>query len=116
MLLDIAALLLLVPVVLGHGQVRSFITSSKTYPAADAYASAADPNSPIRKLNTYGPAAPFTGADITCGVGLSSFRDWPWWHLTLLNSPVGTMLRQSQLQSPQGVPLLSIGVNGLQGE
>lgn len=71
MFLGILAFLLLVPVVLGHGQVRSFITSEKTYPAADAYASASDPNSPIRKLNTYGPAAPFTGADITCGVRLN---------------------------------------------
>jgi len=56
-------------VVLGHGQVRSFITSTTTYPAADAYASSPDSSSPIRKLNTYGPAAPFTGADITCGPG-----------------------------------------------
>lgn len=56
---------------LGHGQVRWFITSTTTYPAADAYASSPDPNSPIRKLNTYGPAAPFTGADITCGVSTS---------------------------------------------
>lgn len=54
---------------LGHGQVRWFITSDTTYPAADAYASSPDPNSPIRKLNTYGPAAPFTGPDITCGPG-----------------------------------------------
>lgn len=57
-------------VALGHGQVRSFITSTTTYPAADAYASSPDANSPIRKLNTYGPAAPFTGADITCGVSM----------------------------------------------
>jgi lytic cellulose monooxygenase (C1-hydroxylating) len=56
---------------LGHGQVRWFITSTTTYPAADAYATSPDPNSPIRKLNTYGPAAPFTGADITCGVSAS---------------------------------------------
>lgn len=60
--------LLWASVVLGHGQVRSFITSTNTYPAADAYSSSPNPNSPIRKLNTYGPAAPFTGADITCGV------------------------------------------------
>jgi hypothetical protein len=51
-----------------HGQVRSFITSTATYPSADAYASSPDSSSPIRKLNTYGSAAPFTGADITCGV------------------------------------------------
>lgn len=54
--------------VFGHGQVRWFITSTTTYPAADAYASLPDPSSPIRKLNTYGFANPFTGADITCGV------------------------------------------------
>ena len=58
---------LFAPAVLGHGQVRSVITSSGTYTAADAYA-AADPNSPIRKLNSYGPPADFTGPDITCGV------------------------------------------------
>ncbi|KAG6856681.1 hypothetical protein H0H87_001895 [Tephrocybe sp. NHM501043] len=56
-----------VPFVLAHGQVRNFIASSGTYAAADAYASAL-PDSPIRKLNTYGPAADFTGANITCGV------------------------------------------------
>ncbi len=57
------------PVVLGHGQVHSVIIASPsaTFPAADAYA-AADPTSPLRKLNTYGPAANFTGPDITCGV------------------------------------------------
>lgn len=60
---------LAVPLVHAHGQVRWFITSTTTYPAADAYASSPNPNSPIRKLNTYGPAAPFTGADITCGPG-----------------------------------------------
>ncbi|KIM20926.1 carbohydrate-binding module family 1 protein [Serendipita vermifera MAFF 305830] len=54
---------------LGHGQVRSFITSTTTYPAADAYSSSPDPNSPIRKLDTYGPAEPFTGSAITCGSG-----------------------------------------------
>ncbi|KAI0826292.1 glycosyl hydrolase family 61-domain-containing protein [Irpex lacteus] len=58
------------PVVLGHGQVHSVIIASPsaTFPAADAYA-AADPTSPLRKLNTYGPAANFTGPDITCGPG-----------------------------------------------
>ncbi|KIM20933.1 carbohydrate-binding module family 1 protein [Serendipita vermifera MAFF 305830] len=61
--------LLLAGSVLGHGQVRYFITSTTTYPAADAYASSPDPNSPIRKLDTYGPAAPFTGSAITCGSG-----------------------------------------------
>lgn len=55
------------PVVLGHGQVHNFITAQKTYAAADAYA-AADPSSPLRKLNTYGPAADFTSPTITCGV------------------------------------------------
>lgn len=55
------------PLVLGHGQVHSVVTSSGTYQAADAYA-AVDPTSPLRKLNTYGPAADFTGPDITCGV------------------------------------------------
>ncbi|KAG8820677.1 hypothetical protein FRC19_008677 [Serendipita sp. 401] len=55
--------------VLGHGQVRYFITSTTTYPAADAYAASPDPSSPIRKLDTYGPAAPFTGTAITCGSG-----------------------------------------------
>ncbi|THG98883.1 hypothetical protein EW026_g3369 [Hermanssonia centrifuga] len=56
------------PLVLGHGQVHSVVTSSGTYQAADAYA-AVDPTSPLRKLNTYGPAADFTGPDITCGPG-----------------------------------------------
>ncbi|KAJ3555081.1 hypothetical protein NM688_g2773 [Phlebia brevispora] len=57
-----------VPFVLGHGQVHSVTTSYGTYAAADAYA-AVDPTSPLRKLNTYGPAANFTGPDITCGPG-----------------------------------------------
>ncbi len=57
------------PLVLGHGQVHSVTTSYGTYPAADAYA-AVDPTSPLRKLNTYGPAANFTGPDITCGVNM----------------------------------------------
>ena len=61
------AITISLPIAFGHGQVRNFITSSKTYAAADAYG-AADPNSPIRKLNTYGPAADFTSATITCGV------------------------------------------------
>lgn len=52
----------------GHGQVRYFITSTTTYPAADGYATSADPTSPVRKLDTYGPAVPFTGSAITCGV------------------------------------------------
>ncbi|KAG8909338.1 hypothetical protein FRC00_010320, partial [Tulasnella sp. 408] len=54
----------------GHGQVRKIITHNPvaTYIAADAYA-AADPNSPIRKISEYGPAAPFTGTNITCGPG-----------------------------------------------
>lgn len=56
-----------VGLVSAHGQVHSVITSSGTYQAADAYA-AVDPTSPLRKLNTYGPAANFTGPDITCGV------------------------------------------------
>ncbi|KIM20932.1 carbohydrate-binding module family 1 protein, partial [Serendipita vermifera MAFF 305830] len=60
---------LLASSILGHGQVRHFITSTTTYRAADAYASLPDPNSPIRKLDTYGPAAPFTDATITCGSG-----------------------------------------------
>lgn len=55
------------PLVFGHGQVHSVTTSYGTYAAADAYA-AVDPTSPLRKLNTYGPAANFTGPDITCGV------------------------------------------------
>jgi lytic cellulose monooxygenase (C1-hydroxylating) len=50
----------------GHGQVHSVITSSGPYQAADAY-QAADPTSPLRKLNTYGPAN-FTDSEITCGV------------------------------------------------
>ena len=57
------------PLVLGHGQVHSVVTSYGTYPVADAYA-AVNPASPMRKLNTYGPAADFTGADITCGVSI----------------------------------------------
>lgn len=58
-----------IPLVLGHGQVHSVIIASPaaTYQAADAYA-AVLPTSPLRKLNTYGPAADFTGPDITCGV------------------------------------------------
>lgn len=66
--ISLAAFCSLLPSVLGHGQVRNFIASSGTYPAADAYASAL-PNSPIRKLNTYGPAADFTSATIACGEG-----------------------------------------------
>lgn len=70
--IKVASLVLLAvvtPSVLGHGQVHSVIISSPsaTFQAADAYA-AADPASPLRKLNTYGPAANFTGPDITCGV------------------------------------------------
>ena len=65
------ALLASLPLVFGHGQVHNFITSQRTYAAADAYASA-DPTSPLRKLNTYGPAADFTSPTITCGVCISS--------------------------------------------
>ncbi|KAG6916994.1 hypothetical protein DXG01_004339 [Tephrocybe rancida] len=67
-LLSLSALCYAVPFVLAHGQVRNFIAASGTYPSADAYASAL-PNSPIRKLNTYGPAADFTSVNITCGEG-----------------------------------------------
>lgn len=68
------ALGVLASLVAGHGQVRKIITHNPvaTYIAADAYA-AADPNSPIRKISEYGPAAPFTGTNITCGVGPSLF-------------------------------------------
>ncbi|CAL1708484.1 unnamed protein product [Somion occarium] len=62
------ALVVSLPAVLGHGQVHKFITLTKSYAAADAYG-AADPNSPIGKLNTYGPAADFTSSTITCGEG-----------------------------------------------
>ncbi|KAH8089935.1 family 61 endoglucanase [Cristinia sonorae] len=62
------ALAAFLPSAFGHGQVHNFITAKKTYAAADAYA-AVDPNSPIRKLNTYGPAADFTNINITCGEG-----------------------------------------------
>lgn len=58
---------LALPSVLAHGQVRQFISSSGVWTAADAYG-AANSSSPIRKLNTYGPAANFIGANITCGV------------------------------------------------
>nr|AAM22493.1 family 61 endoglucanase [Phanerodontia chrysosporium] len=51
----------------GHGQVHSVITNYATYPAADAY-QAVDPTSPLRKLNTYGPAN-FTSPENTCGPG-----------------------------------------------
>ncbi|KAI0784093.1 family 61 endoglucanase [Abortiporus biennis] len=64
-----ALVLPFLPVVFGHGQVRNFITSTNIYASADAYAAVADPNSPIRKLNTYGPAADFTSNTITCGEG-----------------------------------------------
>lgn len=53
--------------VLGHGQVHKIITATTTYIAADAYG-AVDPTSPIRKLNTYGPASSMVGEDIVCGV------------------------------------------------
>ncbi|KAI0682924.1 glycosyl hydrolase family 61-domain-containing protein [Cytidiella melzeri] len=71
--IKVASLVLLAaatPVVLGHGQVHSVIIASPaaTFAAADAYL-AVDPTSPLRKLNTYGPAANFTGPDITCGEG-----------------------------------------------
>lgn len=61
------SLVLAVPAVLGHGQVRNFIASSGVWSAADAYA-AANMSSPIRKLNTYGPVPDFTTSDVTCGV------------------------------------------------
>ena len=66
------ALLASLPIVFGHGQVHNFITSQRTYAAADAYASA-DPTSPLRKLNTYGPAADFTSPTITCGVRIRQY-------------------------------------------
>ncbi|KAI0073226.1 family 61 endoglucanase [Panus rudis PR-1116 ss-1] len=62
------AIIASIPTVFGHGQVHNFITSTKTYAAPDAY-STPDPSSPFRKLNTYGPAADFTGPNITCGEG-----------------------------------------------
>ncbi|KAH8806680.1 glycoside hydrolase [Flagelloscypha sp. PMI_526] len=58
----------LLPTILAHGQVRYFYSSYGTWSAADAYA-AANASSPIRKLNTYGPAADFTNINITCGEG-----------------------------------------------
>lgn len=64
----VAAILALAPAVSAHGQMRYFTSSSGTYSQADAYA-AADPASPIRKVSEYGPAAPFNGANITCGPG-----------------------------------------------
>ena len=70
MRLSVAPLVVLatsLPLALRHGQVHSVITSSGTYKAADAYA-AADPTSPLRKLNTYGFVEDFTGPDLTCGV------------------------------------------------
>ncbi|KAG8888981.1 hypothetical protein FRB98_006245 [Tulasnella sp. 332] len=66
--LTFAAFGLYVSRVFGHGQVHKIITATTTYIAADAYA-AADPTSPIRKLNTYGPAADMLGEDIVCGPG-----------------------------------------------
>lgn len=65
--LALLPLLALTPSAHAHGQLRNFIAASGTYAAADAYG-AALPNSPIRKISEYGPAAPFTGANITCGV------------------------------------------------
>lgn len=64
----IAFLLALTPAVSAHGQLRKFISSSGTYTAADAYTTPL-PDSPIRKISEYGPAAPFTGKNITCGPG-----------------------------------------------
>jgi len=55
MFTNIATLLFLVAYVFGQGQVLPFITSTTMYPAANAYASEADPNNPICKLNIYGP-------------------------------------------------------------
>ena len=66
-----AFLVSVAPLVLGHGQVHSVTTNYGTYPAADAYA-AVDPTSPLRKLNTYGPAN-FSDSTITCGVSLYFF-------------------------------------------
>ncbi|KAG8895257.1 hypothetical protein FRB99_000682 [Tulasnella sp. 403] len=65
---SLAIIATILPAALGHGQVHRVITPSNVYIAADAYA-VADPTSPIRKLSTYGPAADFTGPDITCGPG-----------------------------------------------
>lgn len=62
------ALLAAAPSVLAHGQLRKFIAASGTYTAADAYGPA-DATSVVRKISEYGPAAPFTGANITCGPG-----------------------------------------------
>lgn len=64
----LALVLAIAPVVHGHGQLRNFIASSGTYAAADAYTTPLA-NSPIRKISEYGPAAPFTGNNITCGPG-----------------------------------------------
>lgn len=68
MLFHTIAFVLLLPSALAHGNVKSFITSSGVWTAADPYAAAANASSPFRKLNTNGPAANFIGADITCGV------------------------------------------------
>jgi lytic cellulose monooxygenase (C1-hydroxylating) len=61
--------LLLVPAVVGHGQLRNFIASSGVWSAADAYTSA-NASSPIRHVNTYGPVPDFTTVDVTCGVSV----------------------------------------------
>ena len=104
---------LALPLVHAHGQVRSFITSTTTYPAADAYASSPDPNSPIRKLNTYGPAAPFTGADITCGVRFICIG-FEWVEADEIGdcSLVGITPRRSLHLSWRGVALRLIGERG----
>ncbi|KAH7102676.1 glycoside hydrolase [Auriculariales sp. MPI-PUGE-AT-0066] len=68
MLSVVLPVILALPAVLAHGQVRSFTSSSGTWTSADAYTTA-NASSPIRKLNTYGPAAGFTGINITCGEG-----------------------------------------------
>jgi hypothetical protein len=69
MISSLLPLLLAVPAVIAHGQVRNFITADGTvWPATDAYAVAANLSSPIRHVNTYGPVPDFTTADVTCGV------------------------------------------------
>lgn len=99
--------------VLGHGQVHWFITEDATYAAADAYAELPDPTSPLRKLNTYAPAAPFTGPDITCGVSLNFPQ-----HATLnrlrCNSLVEMFPPMLQFLSEQAVLSPLIGDHGLQ--
>ncbi|KAG8998680.1 hypothetical protein FRB94_004664 [Tulasnella sp. JGI-2019a] len=92
--LALAAYSLYTPLVAGHGQVHKIITATNTYIAADAYA-AADPTSPIRKLNTYGPAADMLGEDIVCGVSALLQRCLDLDGMLIFwmsNSPVETLL------------------------